>query len=176
MNKVLNSREFKRIITRMAAEILEKNISCKDFAIIGVQKTGVYLAQRLIKEIKKQDDINIWSGSINISLYRDDYDQRVAKTIAPSQSDFDINGKTIVLVDDVLYTGRTIRGALDAIFDLGRPERVQLAVLIDREQRELPFSADYVGKVIPVSKREEIDVHWKEDGEEDAVYIKKITK
>ena len=176
MNKVLNSREFKRIITRMAAEILEKNGSAKELAVIGVQKTGVYLAERLIKEIKKQDNISILSGSINISLYRDDYDKRVAKTIDPSQVDFDINDKAIILVDDVLYTGRTVRGALEAIFDLGRPARVQLAVLIDREQRELPFSADFVGKVIPVSKRESVDVHWKEDGEEDAVYIKKNTK
>ncbi len=171
MNKVLNSREFKRIITRMAAEILEKDGACKDLAIIGVQKNGVYLADRLLKEIKKQDKIDIFLGSINISLYRDDYSQRIAKTIAPSQIDFDINNKTIILVDEVLYTGRTVRAAIEALFDFGRPDRVQLAVLIDREQRELPFSADFVGKVIPVSKRETVDVHWKEDDQEDAVYI-----
>ena len=177
MNKVLNSREFKRIITRMAAEILEKTGTVKDLAIIGVQKNGVYLANRLVKEIEKQDKIKLLCGSINISLYRDDYTQRIAKTIAPSHIDFDINNKTIILVDEVLYTGRTTRAAIEALFDFGRPAIVKLAVFIDREQRELPFSPDFVGKVIPVSKRETIDVHWKEDDEEDAVYImKKSTK
>ena len=173
MNKVLNSREFKRIITRMAAEILEKNGTCKNVAVVGVQQNGVYLAQRLVKEIKKQDNIKLEMGTVNISLYRDDYDKRIAKTIAPSQINFDINDKIIILVDDVLYTGRTTRAAIEAIFDLGRPAAIQLAVFIDREQRELPFCADFVGKTIPVSKRETIDVSWKEEDKEDAVYIKK---
>ncbi|MBQ0106257.1 MAG: bifunctional pyr operon transcriptional regulator/uracil phosphoribosyltransferase PyrR [Armatimonadetes bacterium] len=176
MNKVLNSREYKRIITRMAAEILEKNGSCKDVAVIGIQDNGVYLADRLVKEIKKQEKIDLPLGTINISLYRDDYGKRIAKTIAPSQIDFDINGKTIILVDDVLYTGRTVRSGIEAIFDLGRPDGIQLAVLIDREQKELPFCADFVGRCIPVSKKETIEVMWKEKQEEDAVYIKKIGK
>lgn len=176
MNKVLNSREYKRIITRMAAEILEKNGTCKNVVVIGVQKNGVYLANRIVKEIKKQEKITIPTGSINTSLYRDDYDKRIAKTIAPSQIDFDVKGKVVILVDDVLYTGRTTRAAIEAIFDLGRPDALQLAVFIDREQRELPYSADFIGKTIPVSKKETIDVKWKEDQEEDAVYIRKITK
>lgn len=176
MNKVINSREFKRIITRMTAEILEKNGNCKDVALIGVQKNGVYLAKRIAKEIKKQENINIPLGSVNISLYRDDYDQRIAKTIGPSEVDFSITDKKIILVDDVLYTGRTTRAAIEAIFDLGRPSAIQLVVFIDREQKELPISADFVGKTIPVSKRETVKVLWKEVDAEDAVYICKVTK
>lgn len=176
MNKVINSREFKRIITRMTAEILEKNGTCKDVALIGVQKNGVYLAKRIAKEIKKQENITIPMGSVNISLYRDDYDQRIAKTIGPSEVDFSITDKKIILVDDVLYTGRTTRAAIEAIFDLGRPAAIQLAVFVDREQKELPISADFVGKIIPVSKRETVKVLWKEVDAEDAVYISKLTK
>lgn len=176
MNKVINAKEYKRIIARMAAEILEKNINRKNLAVIGVQKNGVYLANRLVKEIKKQEKTDILMGSINTSLYRDDYDKRIAKTIAPSKIDFDINEKTVILVDDVLYTGRTVRAAIEAIFDLGRPASIELAVFVDREQRELPYSPDFVGKTIPVSKKETVDVKWKEDQDEDSVYIRKISK
>jgi len=174
MNKVMDSSEFSRTIKRMAYEIIEKNCGCNNIVIIGIQKNGIHLANRLAELISKLEDVKINVGSINTSLYRDDYDTRIAKTIAPSEIDFDLNNKNIILVDDVMFTGRTTRAAIEAIFDLGRPAKIQLAVFVDRKQRELPYCADFIGKVIPVSKRETINVTWKENDTEDAVYINKI--
>lgn len=168
---VMGPDDFKRSIVRMSHEILEKNHGADEIALLGVQKDGVILARRLADEINQIESTNITLGSINISLYRDDYNTRVAKTIAPSDIDFDVDGKIIIIVDDVLYTGRSFRAAIEAIFDFGRPAAIQLAVLVDRGHRELPIQADFVGRSIPTSKKEKVEVFWSEESGEDAVYI-----
>lgn len=169
--KVMCEDEFRRAIVRMSHEILERNKGSKELAILGIQHNGVFLANRIAKEINKIENTDVELGSINISLYRDDYEKRVAKTIAPSSVDFDIDNKIVILVDDVLYTGRSFRAAIDAIFDMGRPAAIQIAVLVDRGHRELPIQSDYTGKHIPTSPKETIDVLWHEDSGEDGVYI-----
>lgn len=168
---VMGPDDFKRSIVRMSHEILEKNHGADEIALLGIQKDGVILARRLADEINQIESTNITLGSINISLYRDDYNTRVAKTIAPSDIDFDVDGKIIIIVDDVLYTGRSFRAAIEAIFDFGRPAAIQLAVLVDRGHRELPIQADFVGRSIPTSKKEKVEVFWSEESGEDAVYI-----
>ena len=168
---VMGPDDFKRSIVRMSHEILEKNHGADEIALLGVQKDGVILARRLADEINQIESTNITLGSINISLYRDDYNTRVAKTIAPSDIDFDVDGKIIIIVDDVLYTGRSFRAAIEAIFDFGRPAAIQLAVLVDRGHRELPIQADFIGRSIPTSKKEKVEVFWSEENGEDAVYI-----
>ena len=169
--KVMSQDDFRRAIVRMSHEILEKNKGANELVILGVQHNGVFLATRIAKKINEIESTNIELGSINISLYRDDYDKRIAKTIAPSKVDFSIDNKIVILVDDVLYTGRSFRAAIEAIFDLGRPAAIQLAVLVDRGHRELPIQSDYTGKYIPTSQKESVDVIWQEDSKEDAVYI-----
>lgn len=165
----------KRTISRIAHEIVERNRGAKKLAIVGIMRRGVPFAQRLSKIIEKIEGIKIPVGSLDITLYRDDllntlHQPVVRKTNIP----FDITGKRIILTDEVIYTGRTIRAALDALMDLGRPESIQLAVLIDRGHRELPISPDYVGKDIPTSHKEEVKVSLKEIDREDKVEIIKL--
>ena len=139
--------------------------------LIGIQRRGVYLAARLREILKEMENVKVPRGELDITLYRDDISTLADQPVVHSTSvPGDITGKRVVLVDDVLFTGRTIRAALDALTDLGRPERVQLVVLVDRGHRELPISADYVGKVIPTSRMENVEVRVKElDGEDRAV-------
>ncbi|MFZ6006690.1 MAG: bifunctional pyr operon transcriptional regulator/uracil phosphoribosyltransferase PyrR [Nitrospirota bacterium] len=172
MKELLNKKDMERIISRIAHEIIEKNKGTENLCIVGIQRGGVHLAKRLANRIKDIENVDITVGSLDISLYRDDIGIRkeqpvVRKTEIPC----DITDKKIVLVDDVLFTGRSIRAAMDALMDFGRPAQIQLAVLIDRGHRELPIRADYVGKNIPTSMSESIEVRLEEEGLEDRVLL-----
>lgn len=171
--KVMDANEIRRALTRIAHEILERNKGAENLVIIGVQSRGVPMARRLAKLISEIEGVDMKVGSLDIALYRDDYATRSARTIKPSEIPFDVSNKNVILVDEVLFTGRTTRAALDAIMDLGRPAVIQLAVLIDRGHRELPIRADYVGKNLPTALRESVDVYWVETKGEDAVMIAK---
>lgn len=158
MKQIMDEQAIKRAITRMAHEILEK-APAKDLALIGIRTRGVTIAKRLKEAIKLIEGLDVPNGILDITLYRDDLTLVGAKPLVrETLIDFDITAKRIVLVDDVFYTGRTIRAALDALTDFGRPAKIELAVLIDRGHRELPIRADYVGKNIPTSKEENVKV------------------
>lgn len=169
--EVLSERDMERILRRIAVEIIERNRGLEKVILIGIQRRGVYLAARLREIFKEMENVKVPRGELDITLYRDDISTLADQPVVHSTSvPGDITGKRVVLVDDVLFTGRTIRAALDALTDLGRPERVQLVVLVDRGHRELPISADYVGKVIPTSRMENVEVRVKElDGEDRGV-------
>ncbi|MBA3035293.1 MAG: bifunctional pyr operon transcriptional regulator/uracil phosphoribosyltransferase PyrR [Desulfobacterium sp.] len=156
---ILDAADIERIITRMTHEILEVHKGAKNFSLIGIQTRGVFLAKRIQALIKKIEGIEIPAGTVDITLYRDDW-TRISHNPVVQATDifFSIDGKQVVLVDDVLFTGRTIRAAMDAIMDYGRPDRIQLAVLVDRGHRELPIQANYVGKHIPTGLLETINV------------------
>ena len=171
--QVLDDAALDRALTRIAHEILERNGGAKDLAFVGLRTRGVTLAHRLAAKIAAIDGAALPVGTLDITLYRDDLDMRGAPVIRGTDIPFSIKNKTVVLVDDVLYTGRTIRAALDALIDLGRPTSIQLAILIDRGHRELPIRPDYVGKNLPTSRREHVEVHLQELEGEDAVYIEK---
>lgn len=171
--KVMDDSEIRRALKRIAHEIVERNKGAENLVIIGVQSRGVPMAQRLAKLITEIEGVEIAVGSLNVALYRDDYATRAARTVSASAIPFDVTDKNVILVDEVLYTGRTTRAALDAIMDLGRPAVIQLAVLIDRGHRELPIRADYVGKNLPTALREKVEVHWVETKGQDAVMIAK---
>ena len=171
--KVMDDSEIRRALKRIAHEIVERNKGAENLVIIGVQSRGVPMAQRLAKLIGEIEGVDLAVGSLNVALYRDDYATRSARTVSASEIPFDVTDKNVILVDEVLYTGRTTRAALDAIMDLGRPGVIQLAVLIDRGHRELPIRADYVGKNLPTASRENVEVHWVETRGQDAVMIAK---
>lgn len=156
---IMDESAVKRTLVRMAHEIVEKNAGCDTLCLIGIQRRGVPLAKRLAENIRSFSDIPIEVGSLDITLYRDDLDSLSADPIVNSTKiDFSIKDKTVVLVDDVIYTGRTVRAALDAVMKQERPERIQLAVLIDRGHRELPIRGDFVGKNLPTSRKEVVAV------------------
>jgi pyrimidine operon attenuation protein/uracil phosphoribosyltransferase len=169
---VMGENEIGRTLVRIAHEIVEKNKGVSNLALIGIRTRGVFLAKRLAQEIVKIEKKKIPVGILDITLYRDDL-SLVARQplLLKTEIPFDVSRKKIVLIDDVLYTGRTIRAAMDAIVDLGRPRVVQLAVLIDRGHRELPIRADFIGKNIPTSKKEVVKVKLKEVDGEDKVGI-----
>ena len=172
MKLVLDAPSIERAVTRMAHEILEKNKSSKGLVLIGIQTRGVVLAKRLQKAIQTVGGSEAPLGILDINLYRDDLLTRVAEqpVIRKTEINFDLDNVTAVLVDDVLYTGRTVRSALDALVDFGRPRRIELAVLIDRGHRELPIRADFVGKNIPTSEEEMVEVRLTEtDGKDEVV-------
>lgn len=170
--KILDKEAISRSLTRIAHEIVEKNKGTQELCLIGIRNRGVYLAKRLAGLIKNIENEDVAVGALDITLYRDDLALASGKPIVrKTEIDFDINNKTVVLVDDVLYTGRTIRAALDALIDFGRPKSIQLAVLIDRGHRELPIRADYAGKNIPTSKGESIEVRLQETEGSDEVVI-----
>lgn len=171
--KVMDDQEIRRALTRIAHEIIERNKGGQNLVIIGVQSRGVPMAKRLTKLISEIEKIEVPMGSLNVAMYRDDYATRAARTISASEIPFDVTDKVVILVDEVLFTGRTTRAALDAIMDLGRPAVIQLAVLIDRGHRELPVRADYVGKNLPTALTESVEVLWTETKGEDAVMIAK---
>jgi pyrimidine operon attenuation protein/uracil phosphoribosyltransferase len=169
----MSATDIDRVIVRIAHEILERNNGAEHLILVGMQTRGVPLAGRLASAIQNFEGIACPVGSLDISLYRDDLSSLDLKPVV-HRTDItaDITGKHVVLVDDVFYTGRSIRAAMDAIMDLGRPNTIQLAVLIDRGHRELPIRADYVGKNVPTSKSEEVQVHVKEiDGEDNVVIL-----
>jgi pyrimidine operon attenuation protein/uracil phosphoribosyltransferase len=169
--QVLDDGALDRALTRIAHEILERNDGAKDLAFVGLRSRGVTLAQRLAAKIARIDGTTLPVGTLDITLYRDDLDLRGAPVIRGTDIPFSIKNKTVILVDDVLFTGRTIRAALDALIDLGRPRSIQLATLIDRGHRELPIRPDYIGKNLPTSRKESVAVRLKEHDGEDRVVI-----
>jgi pyrimidine operon attenuation protein/uracil phosphoribosyltransferase len=173
--KIMDAEDMDLAISRMAAEIVERRQVRESLAIVGIRRRGVPLGQKLASKIEKILNRKVPFGVLDITLYRDDLTTVATSPILKeSKIDFDVTGKSIVLVDDVLYTGRTIRAALDGLIDYGRPSRVQLAVLIDRGHRELPIQADYVGKVVPTTEREIIEVKVpEEDGMEKVLLVEK---
>jgi pyrimidine operon attenuation protein/uracil phosphoribosyltransferase len=169
---ILDRPAIDRALTRVAHEILEKNKGAKNLGLIGIQRGGVHLAKRLADKIKAIEGVEVPVGSLDITMYRDDLNTRKSQPV-PQATDiaFDLKERSIVLVDDVLFTGRTIRAALNSIMDYGRPKRIQLAVLVDRGHRELPIRADFVGKNLPTSSKEKVEVTLAEDGVEEKVVI-----
>jgi len=173
---IMDEEKIRRSLVRIAHEIIEKNKGTENLALIGIRRRGVPLAERLASIIKDIEGVNVPVGMLDITLYRDDLTSLAQQPqVHKTEINFSVIDKTIVLVDDVLYTGRTARAALDAIIDLGRPRSIQLAILIDRGHRELPIRADYVGKNVPTSKREVIEVRLREiDGKEEVVIMETI--
>ena len=169
--EVLDTAGLDRALTRLAHEILERNGGAKDVTFVGLRTRGDTLAQRLAAKIAAIDGASLPVGALDITLYRDDLDMRGAPVVRATDIPFSIKGKTVVLVDDVLFTGRTIRAALDALIDLGRPKMIQLAILVDRGHRELPIRPDYIGKNLPTSRREAVAVRLTEHDGEDRVVI-----
>lgn len=171
-NVIMDAEQMRRAIVRISHEIIEKNEGIDNVVLVGIRTRGVPLAERLAQAIEAIENTKLQTGSLDITLYRDDLSSLAYNPIVhDTEIDFDLNGKTVVLVDDVLYTGRTIRAALDAIIDMGRPKAIQLAVMVDRGHRELPIRADYVGKNVPTSRKESIEVMLTEMGEADEVVI-----
>ena len=174
---IMDADGIRRALIRIAHEITEKNRGVENVALVGIRTRGVPLAERIADEIQKIENVKVPTGSLDITLYRDDLTTMgYNPVIHGTEIDFDVTGKHIVLVDDVLYTGRTIRAALDALIDMGRPNSIQLAVLIDRGHRELPIRADYAGKNVPTSRRETVEVALKEEGKEDEVILGEIAE
>ena len=170
---LLDAKAIHRVLTRIAHEIAERNEASNSVAIVGVQRGGIHLAERLGALLK-----GIWGhpvpvGHVDVSMHRDDLDSKAAPNIQPTLLPFDLAGRTVVVVDDVLFSGRTTRAALDTLNDFGRPRRVQLAVLVDRGHRELPIKADFVGKNVPSAPADRVDVRLKEEDGEDVVYLER---
>jgi pyrimidine operon attenuation protein / uracil phosphoribosyltransferase len=160
---VLHEEEIQRALKRIAHEVAERNPGDRGLAIVGIHRRGAFLAQRLRDALEQLVDSPVPLGDLDIGFYRDDVASRPdAPVVHASHIDFDVTGRTVVIVDDVLYTGRTVRAAIEALFDYGRPERVQLAVLADRGHRELPIRPDYVGKNLPTSRAEHVHVRMSE--------------
>jgi pyrimidine operon attenuation protein/uracil phosphoribosyltransferase len=173
--KILDKEGINRSLMRIAHEIIEKNKGVENLCLVGIRKRGVYLAQRLAAGIKRIENKEVAVGILDITLYRDDLTLIDNQPIVhKTEIDFDIQDKVLVLVDDVLYTGRTVRAALDALIDFGRPKIIQLAVLVDRGHRELPVRPDFVGKNIPTSLKETVEVRLEEtDGVDEVVIVEK---
>lgn len=171
-NVIMDSEAIRRALVRIAHEIIEKNKGVEDVVIVGIRTRGVPLAQRIAAEINAIENYEMTVGMLDITLYRDDLSTLGYNPVVHGTDiNFDLSGKHVVLVDDVLYTGRTIRAALDAVIDMGRPKTIQLAVLVDRGHKELPIRADYVGKNVPTSQKETIEVVLNEIDGTDEVYI-----
>lgn len=175
MEKILFDQDtITRSLKRIAHEILEKNENLNDIVIIGIRTRGAYLAQRLVTLINVFEGVEVPLGELDITKYRDDITREMKEVIVNQSSvPMMLNGKTVILVDDVLYTGRTVRAALEAVLEYGRPKNIQLATLIDRGHRELPIRADYVGKNIPTSHKEIVKVYLTDIDHQDAVVLSK---
>jgi len=172
MKVVLDRDDMRRTLVRIAHEIVEKTGDPEQLVLVGIHRRGALLAARLKEQLDALLERDVPLGALDVSFYRDDLSTRAeAPVVGPTQIEFDIEGRTVVVVDDVLYTGRTVRAAIDALFDLGRAGRIQLAVMIDRGHRELPFRPDYVGKNIPTSRREVVKVRVEELDGVDEVQI-----
>ena len=174
--RLMSASEIERTLVRLAHEIVEKSNGSEDLTLIGIKRRGVPLAQRLGKLISNIEKRTVETGTLDIQFYRDDLSTTdVRPVVTPGALGCDVEGRDVVLCDDVLYTGRTIRAALDALFDHGRPRRVQLAVLIDRGHRELPIEATYVGRHVPTSSREIIEVKFHEvDNDEQVLLVERV--
>ena len=168
----MSASEIERTIVRLAHEIVEKNNGAENLGLVGIERRGVPLAQRLAKILGRIEKVEVPVGTLDITLYRDDLSTIGHRPeVRPRKMEFDIQDKNIILVDDVLYTGRTTRAALDALFDHGRPRRIQLAVLIDRGHRELPIEAGFVGRKVPTSSDEVVEVQLKETDSTEKVLL-----
>ena len=173
--EIVDADGLRRIITRIAHEVVERNKGVDDLVLVGIRRRGVPIATRIAKKISEFEGRSPALGSLDITLYRDDLSTVAHQpVVGATEIPVDINGKIAVLVDDVLYTGRTVRAAMDALIDFGRPRSIQLAVVIDRGHRELPIRADFVGKNVPTSKKEVIGVKLSEIDAVDSVVIKEI--
>jgi pyrimidine operon attenuation protein/uracil phosphoribosyltransferase len=169
--RVMTEPEVRRALLRVAHEIVERNKGTEDLVIVGIRTRGAPLADRIAASIAEFEGVDLPSGALDVALYRDDVALRSPRSLESTTVPADLDGRVVVLVDDVLYTGRTIRAAFDAVLDLGRPRAIRLAVLVDRGHRELPIRADHVGKNLPTSADEIVKVHVKEIDGEDAVLI-----
>jgi pyrimidine operon attenuation protein/uracil phosphoribosyltransferase len=174
--RLMSASEIERTLVRLAHEVVEKSNGSEDLVLIGIKRRGAPLAERLARLISSIEKHPVETGTLDIQFYRDDLSTTdVRPVVTPGALGCDIVGKDVVLCDDVLYTGRTVRAALDALFDHGRPRRVQLAVLIDRGHRELPIEASYVGKRVPTSSREIIEVKFQEvDHDEQVLLVERV--
>jgi pyrimidine operon attenuation protein/uracil phosphoribosyltransferase len=170
---ILDAKAMERALARIAHEIAERNVNSSEVALVGIHRGGVFLAQRLAGILGGIWSHPVLAGSMDVGMHRDDPGRRMAPTMQPTVVPFDVTGKTVILVDDVLFSGRTVRAALDALTDLGRPKRIQLAVLIDRGHRELPIKADFIGKNVPTSLQERIRVQFREESAVDEVTLEK---
>ena len=169
---IMDAGDIARALTRIAHEIVERNKGVKDVALVGIRTGGVHLAHRLVKRIQAIEGVQVPIGELDITLYRDDLAFRKNQPVLRKTSvPFDVADKVVVLVDDVLFTGRTIRAAMDGLMDLGRPGEIQLAVLVDRGHRQLPIKANYIGKNLPTSREEQVQVLLEENGEDDRVVL-----
>lgn len=169
---VLSQEAIRRAVTRMAHQIVETNTSGEDVVVIGVQRGGILLSRRIASELEKIWKHPVPCGAVDVNMHRDDLDQRSAPEVHPTEIPFDLNDKTVLLVDDVLFSGRTTRAAMDALTAFGRPKRIQLAALIDRGHRELPIMPDFVGKKITTTPDQHVLVQLNEKGESESVLIK----
>jgi len=174
--RIMSASEIERTLVRLAHQIIEKNNGAQNLGLVGIKRRGVPIAERLGALIGGIEKHSVDTGVLDISFYRDDLSTRdVRPVVVPGSLGFDVNGRDVILIDDVLYTGRTIRAALDALFDHGRPRRVQLLVLIDRGHRELPIEATFVGRSVPTSQREIIEVKLREvDNDEQVLLVERI--
>lgn len=172
--EIVDAISMKRALMRMTYEIIERNKGTENLVLVGIKTRGLYLAQRIAKNLKNLEGVDVPVGAIDVSQYRDDLpesEKEKEKVIHSQQLDFDITDKNVILVDDVLFTGRTIRAGLDAIIDQGRPAKINLAVLIDRGHRELPIRPDFIGKNIPTALNEEVKVSMTEVDDKDGIDI-----
>jgi len=170
---IMNAAAIQRALVRIAHEIAERNENSDEVVLVGIQTGGVPLAERLAAALKELWGRSVPLGKLDVAMHRDDLDRRMAPDVHPTAIPFDVTGKTVVVVDDVLFRGRTMRAAMDALNDFGRPKRIQLAVLVDRGHRELPIKADFVGKNVPTSPSESILVLLNESDQPDRVTVEK---
>ncbi len=171
---IMDANGIRRALTRLSHEIVEKNKGLHDLVLIGIQSGGVQLAEAVAHCLESIEGEQVPTGSLDITLYRDDYSSRtLTRSVGKTEINFSLEGKRVVLVDDVLYTGRTIRAAMDALMDYGRPDRIQLAVLVDRGHRELPIRADFVGRNVPTSRSEKVWLVFGEDQQPFEVILEK---
>ncbi|MFQ5824498.1 MAG: bifunctional pyr operon transcriptional regulator/uracil phosphoribosyltransferase PyrR [bacterium] len=174
--QIIDPESLDRTITRLAHEIIERNRGVENLVILGIRTRGVPIAERIIEKIYGIEHKRLLLGILDVTMYRDDVFKKIKQPkVQTTKIGFDIDGKTVILVDDVLYTGRTVRAALDAIMDFGRPTKIELAVLVDRGHRELPIRADYVGNNLPTSLGEEVKVRVKEVDKLDGVFLMEVS-
>ena len=171
VKKILSSEKIRRVITRLASQIIEKSGDLSEIILLGIHTRGVPIANMLAQQIELLEDIKVPVGAIDVTFYRDDLDRIKTRTPAKTKVPFDLTGKTVILVDDVIYKGRTIRAALNAVTEYGRPKMIRLLVLVDRGHRELPIHPDFTGKKLPTSSSEQVKVYLQEIVGRDAVEL-----
>ena len=171
VKKILSSEKIRRVITRLASQVIEKSGNVSDIILLGIHTRGVPLAYLLAQQIELLEGVKVPVGAIDVTFYRDDLDRIQTRTPAKTKVPFDLTGKTVILVDDVIYKGRTIRAALNAVSEYGRPKMIRLLVLVDRGHRELPIHPDFTGKKLPTSSHEQVKVYLQETDGRDAVEL-----